>query len=257
MPTIPLVVAQAMNPAPRPPSPAARAATQRALRRENTNQLSSRDARVLMGLAGDVNEERPRADSYFGNDRSPPADVSANTNTTITPPSRPSREMRRSTSVRTAVRSSLITLIIDLTFFVQKGGVADDGLVEWANSHLPVQHQIKDPHGSLYSGLALLRLAESIKGQSASPSVPDSAFPRDINDEKLDGFVRLFDFLLDNEVKMGSVSINDVRFGKREKILQLLKGLKTWEEKRKMLSATMVRSTQYALSGAFGVRELI
>lgn len=39
-----------MNPAPRPPSPTARDATQRALRRENPNQLSSRDAQVLMGL---------------------------------------------------------------------------------------------------------------------------------------------------------------------------------------------------------------
>ncbi|KAG6914452.1 hypothetical protein DXG01_017185 [Tephrocybe rancida] len=50
IPTIPLRVAQAMNPAPRPPSPTARAATQKALRRENTNRRSARDARVLMGL---------------------------------------------------------------------------------------------------------------------------------------------------------------------------------------------------------------
>jgi hypothetical protein len=50
IPTIPLSVAQAMSPAPRPPSPTARDATQRALRRENTSQLSSRDAQVLMGL---------------------------------------------------------------------------------------------------------------------------------------------------------------------------------------------------------------
>jgi len=41
-----------MNPAPRPPSPTQRDATQKALRRENPNQLSSRDARVLMGLPG-------------------------------------------------------------------------------------------------------------------------------------------------------------------------------------------------------------
>lgn len=40
-----------MNPAPRPPSPGARAATQKAMRRENTHQLSTRDARVLMGLS--------------------------------------------------------------------------------------------------------------------------------------------------------------------------------------------------------------
>ena len=50
IPTISLVVAQTMNPAPRPPSPSAREATQRALRRENTEELSTRDTRVLMGL---------------------------------------------------------------------------------------------------------------------------------------------------------------------------------------------------------------
>lgn len=50
IPTIPLTVAQAMNPAPRPPSPTARAATQKALRRDNPDQLSSRDAEILMGL---------------------------------------------------------------------------------------------------------------------------------------------------------------------------------------------------------------
>jgi hypothetical protein len=63
--------------------------------------------------------------------------------------------------------------------------------------------------------------------------VPDSAFPSDPSDDKLDGLLGLFDFLLDNDVKLGSVSINDVRQGKRDKIFQLLKALKTWEEKRR------------------------
>jgi hypothetical protein len=52
IPTIPLVVAQTMNPAPRPPSPGARDAAQRATRRENPNQLSTRDAKILMGIPG-------------------------------------------------------------------------------------------------------------------------------------------------------------------------------------------------------------
>jgi hypothetical protein len=72
IPTIPLTVAQAMNPAPRPPSPTARDATQKALRRENPNQLSSRDARVLMGLpapSGELKEnERRRLESFFSNE---------------------------------------------------------------------------------------------------------------------------------------------------------------------------------------------
>jgi hypothetical protein len=42
----------------------------------------------------------------------------------------------------------------------------------------------------------------------------------------------LFDFLLENDVKMGTISINDVRHGRRDKIIQLLKGLRAWEEKR-------------------------
>jgi len=70
-------------------------------------------------------------------------------------------------------------------------------------------------------------------GKSATPPIPDSAFPVVPNDDKLDGLFRLFDFLLDNDVKMGAVSINDVRLGKRDKVMQLLRALKTWEDRRK------------------------
>ena len=123
IPTIPLVVAQAMNPAPRPPSPTARDATQKALRRENPDQLSSRDARVLMGLtSGDAaahasarEAERTRLDSFFSDEAMAAngtngvngtngADVYAPPTPRAAAPPRPSREMRRTTSVRTAVR---------------------------------------------------------------------------------------------------------------------------------------------------------
>lgn len=90
-----------------------------------------------------------------------------------------------------------------------------------------------DPTGPLFGGLALLRLAEDMMGKSATPPIPDSAFPVGPNDDKLDGLFRLFDFLLDNDVKMGSVSINDVRQGKRDKVMQLLRALKAWEDKRR------------------------
>ena len=46
IPTMPLADAQAL--APRPPSPATRDATQRATRRENTNQLTAHDASILV-----------------------------------------------------------------------------------------------------------------------------------------------------------------------------------------------------------------
>ena len=63
--------------------------------------------------------------------------------------------------------------------------------------------------------------------------MPDSAFSCGSNDDNLEGLFALFDFLLDNDVKMGMISINDVRQGKRDKIVQLLKALRAWEEKRR------------------------
>ncbi|KAG6912142.1 hypothetical protein DXG01_017098, partial [Tephrocybe rancida] len=87
-------------------------------------------------------------------------------------------------------------------------------------------------------------------GKPASPPVLDSAFPQGPADDKLDGLFQLFDFLLDNEVKMGSVSINDVRQGKRDKILQLIRALKGWEDKRRAL-ATTLGSASSVQSGAF------
>ncbi|KAG1752394.1 uncharacterized protein EDB91DRAFT_1343464 [Suillus paluster] len=223
IPTIPLTVAQAMNPAPRPPSPSARDATQKALRRENPNQLSSRDARVLMGIlspdASDAQDsERTRLDSFFTQQpvSGQSDDESKAASMTNEAPPRPTREARRQGSPATTVQLD----------------PSDAGLIEWANSHLPAALQNFDPTGRLYSGLALLRLAETVVGKSPSPPVPDSAFPSGPKDDKLDGLFRLFDFLLDNDVKMGSVSINDVRQGKRDKILQLLKALKAWEDRR-------------------------
>ncbi|CAL1699992.1 unnamed protein product [Somion occarium] len=228
IPTIPLTVAQAMNPTPRPPSPTAREATQRAHRRDNPNQLSTRDAEVLlMGMPAkekslNGNGDRTRLDSFFtvdsvsnkGKDtkKSPPLKSSA--------PPRPSREMGRVTS--TNDHQSL-----------------DKSLIEWANSHLPEALQVTDPTTALYGGLALLRLAENIKGKPSSPPVPDSAFPSHPDDDKIDGLFRLFDFLLDNDVKMGSVSINDIRQGKRDKVVQLLRAIKTWEEKRKAIAQSI------------------
>ena len=132
----------------------------------------------------------------------------------------------------------------------------DDGLVEWANSYLPSSLQITDTSGSICGGLTILRLAEAIKGRPSSPPVPDSAFPTDPGDDKLDGLFRLFDFLLDNDVKMGSVSINDIRQGKRDKVLQLLRALKSWEDKRKALAQSIGRSPVQAggfIAPAYGL----
>ncbi|KAI0690842.1 hypothetical protein BC835DRAFT_1362697 [Cytidiella melzeri] len=235
IPTIPLTVAQAMTPSPRPPSPTARAATQRAHRRDNPNQLSSRDAEVLMSLTtkgkptnGSQNGDRPKLDTVFTEDGiktpQPSSPTSPKKSSSKVPPPRPSREIRRTLSNN--ARSSTDTTL-------------DNNLLEWANSHLPASFQITDPSGSLCSGLALLRLAEDIKGSPSSPPVPDSAFPTSPADERLDGLFRLFDFLLDNDVKMGTVSINDIRQGKREKIIQLLQAMRAWEDKRKAIALSL------------------
>ncbi|KAI0774696.1 hypothetical protein BD413DRAFT_302983 [Trametes elegans] len=245
IPTIPLTVAQAMNPAPRPPSPTARDATQKALRRENPDQLSSRDAQVLlMGMPNKehgASSERKRLESFFTNDT-----VSTNGSESLTngmkkamspsslAPPRPSRELRR---MSTSQGPS------------DYDGSVDGELIEWANSHLPSQLQIKDASGSLCGGLALLRLAEDIRGKPSSPPVPDAAFPTGPNDDKLDGLFRLFDYLLDNDVKMGTVSINDIRQGKRDKIVQLLRALKAWEDRRKAIAQSIGKGA--AAAGPF------
>ncbi|KAJ8455127.1 hypothetical protein ONZ45_g19042 [Pleurotus djamor] len=233
IPTIPLTVAQAMNPAPRPPSPTARDATQKALRREDPNKLSGRDALVL-GLPpnGDTKDERTKLESFFSDRDSVNGSILDTPRQPKSPaPPRPSREGRRM-STQTSQTSTVQAV--------------DDKLIDWANGHLPSSLQITDPNGSLCSGLALLRLAESIKGSPSSPPVPDSAFPRDEHDDKLDGLFKLFDFLLDNDVKIGSVSINDIRQGKREKIIQLLRALKSWEDKRIAIAQSIGKSSVQA-----------
>lgn len=101
IPTIPLTVAQAMSPAPRPPSPTARAAAQKAHRLENLDQLTTRDARVLMGLPGPENGDRPGLDAVFEGFESKqtamgiPSPASYQQPRSPAPP-RPSREMRSS-----------------------------------------------------------------------------------------------------------------------------------------------------------------
>lgn len=79
-----------------------------------------------------------------------------------------------------------------------------------------------------------------------SSTLSDGDFPREPNDNKLDGLLALFDFLLDNGVKMGTISINDVRLGKRDKIIQLLKALRAWEEKRRAVLQSIGKSSMQA-----------
>jgi len=131
-----------------------------------------------------------------------------------------------------------------LQFLNKQHPPVEPDLIEWANSHLPGTLQISS-QGSVCGGLELLRIAESIKGVRGHIA-PDSAFPRGQNDDTLEGLFSLFDFLLDNDVKMGMISINDVRQGKRDKIIQLLKALRAWEEKRRVVLQSIGKSSMQA-----------
>ncbi|KAH8825962.1 hypothetical protein DL96DRAFT_1530511 [Flagelloscypha sp. PMI_526] len=239
MRTIPLLVAQAMNPPPRPPSPGERDRAQKSWRRENPNQLSSRDARVLMGLTG---REGDGEGAVLAVEESPALDVISKATSSTSPPSTPKQDSTparptRKGSVKSVISNAASTMTID------------NEMIDWANSHLPSELQVTlpppspstsvvpgaDPIPLPITGLHLLRIGEHIKGTPSSPPVPDSAFPTSLTDDKLDGLFKLFDFLLDNDVKMGSVSINDVRVGRTEKVGQVLGALKDWEKRRRLL----------------------
>lgn len=213
--TVPMSVARAMDPVPRPPSPTIRETIQRSLRRKNTDNLSSRDTRVLLGLSSYLGDDQALSDSFFAEQWQESISLQKQTfpqKSVLRRPSLP--ELRRLSSIRSTASAINPAEL--------------NALVRWANSHLPTSLQVQDSSASFFSGLALLRLAESIKGP-CSPPVPDNAFPSDPSDEKTEGLFRLLEFLLNNGVRMGRLSINDIRHGRRDKIVTLLKALKTWE----------------------------
>ena len=103
IPTIPLTVAQAMNPAPRPPSPSARAATQRAHRSKNLESLGVKDLNevpdhatlVLMGLHPQRGSSEDQTNSELGKDDEGLITPRAAKAFSAPVPPRPSREAKR------------------------------------------------------------------------------------------------------------------------------------------------------------------
>ncbi|KAG8755383.1 polar growth protein [Serendipita sp. 396] len=228
IPTIPLAVAQTMNPAPRPPSPRTIAAAQMASRQADSSGLLSRDTKMLMGIA--------EGSAVLGATPTSPA------------PQRPSREMRRPSI---ANRSE-----------GPKPSGSNAALIQWINSLLPDQTpQATDFSTSLSSGLILFRLAESIKYgrelatvrlRSPSPDdpiVPDKLF--DDGDERIDGLMKLFDFLVDNDVKLSGISMADVKQGRSEKIIALVQSMKQWHERREAIAKSV------GVGGVAGLRTWI
>jgi hypothetical protein len=123
-----------------------------------------------------------------------------------------------------------------------KGG-SNAALIQWINSLLPDQTPYAtDLSTSLSSGLILFRLAESIKyGQDLAnarirnpspddPLVPDKLFEG--GEDRIDGLMKLFDFLLDNDVKLSGISMADIKEGRSEKIITLLRSMKQWKEQQ-------------------------
>jgi hypothetical protein len=53
--------------------------------------------------------------------------------------------------------------------------------------------------------------------------------------ETLEGLFALVDFLLGEDANSGAVNMNDELRGKREKVFQLLRALRAWEEHRAVL----------------------
>ena len=147
----------------------------------------------------------------------------------------PSRRDRERPTTDSAVVSHFLAFHRPRPSKSTQHSAVDEGLIDWANSRLPSNLQFTDICDCC--GLNLTRIAESIKGTPVSPPVLDSWFPSGPDDGKLDGLFSLFAFLLSNDVRLGNVSINDIRLGEIDKTVLLLV-LKLWEDKSTALSVS-------------------
>jgi hypothetical protein len=96
--------------------------------------------------------------------------------------------------------------------------------------------------GSICGKLELLLIARSIKNTRCF-AIPDhDALSREYDNESLEGLFGLVDMLLDKEIASGAADTDDdVPRGNpsRDKVIQLLKALRAWEQRR-----TIQRSTE-------------
>lgn len=251
IPTIPLREAQML--APRPPSPGERAATQRAARRDNPNQLTPRDASVLMSLKdGPVSPQR--------NGR-----VSQQTRGAVGlggPPGRPSRDMRRPSDrqgstasfyqpeddypapraqtnhVAPIAAATTVPVQYNQQALQQKSASHGDDavLIQWINEHLPAgTERATNLTTSFASGLLITRLIETYCHPESSSAIPadGSTFMAIAPGEpNLEGLFTMMDKCIDEGVDTAGVSINDVRLGMEEETRRLLISLRGWVEAR-------------------------
>jgi hypothetical protein len=69
------------------------------------------------------------------------------------------------------------------------------------------------------------------------PVVPDSVF--DGGEERVEGLMRLFEFLVDNDVKLSGISMADVKEGRADKIAALVRSIKQWHERREAIAQSI------------------
>jgi hypothetical protein len=240
VPTIPLSVAQTMDPAPRPPSPCALAAML-----TNSRHAEEMEALETVGMK-DMNEVPHDAALSFimglGSLTSPSSSeerdgMSAKAGTMMKDNDDESTLLTLSASTPKITESSALSGLPRVAGRNSPTVQLDPEMLEWANPHLPADLHISNPSEQTYSALALFRLAESINERPVSPPVLDSAFPSGPRDDgPTEGLFALFDFLVNNEVEIGSVSINDVKLQRPEKVAQIVKALKSWEDTRNQLA---------------------
>ncbi|KAL1413569.1 hypothetical protein Q8F55_001343 [Vanrija albida] len=203
IPTIPLAEAQALQP--RPPSPAQRDAAQRANRRENVNQLTPRDASVLMSL--DTTGSTRRTTSGL-----------------MPTPSRPSRDTRRaSTAERSAGRPSIGS-------YYPPEDEHQAELLTWVNKTLPPQYpRAAQFPNSFISGEVIFLLVKHLSGIEPKPPVPSSAFaPDPTGYPNVEGLFAMMDGVIDAGIDSAGVSLNDVRAGDATAITNLLDSVRSW-----------------------------
>ena len=212
---------------------------------------------LLLGVEkvkGDAKENGGRVESFFPGDHIPSPieiqktdsnDAPSTTSTKLVKPTAPPRPSRNRAS--SIIDSGFVSPLSPFSYpkfsNPMQNSVVDEDLIDWANRRLPPNLTFTDICDC--GGLNLMRIAEAIKGSPASPPVLNSSFPSGPNDDKLDGLFSLFDFLLNNDVRLGTVSINDIRQGKVDKTVQLLKALKSWEEKREAISQSLRNGSGY------------
>jgi hypothetical protein len=132
-------------------------------------------------------------------------------------------------------------LSMSLRYPCEQHQFAEQGLIKWANGHLPgtpINQRISN-----YNGLDFLQIAESIKDIRGS-CAPKNMISQGPDHEMLEGLFALVDFLLGEDANSGTVKVDEVLQSKREKAFQLLRALRAWEGHRAVLQPIGMNAPQ-------------